>query len=61
MSEVSLLKTHQVMERLSISRATLFRWLEKGILPKPSKISSRLYWSSQEVDEFINQAGEKAA
>lgn len=61
MSEVSLLRTKQVLERLNISRATLFRWVDKGIVPKPGKVSGSLVWRSEELEDFINQAGEKAA
>ncbi|MFC0160566.1 helix-turn-helix transcriptional regulator [Mameliella alba] len=34
-------------------RTTIYRDVEKGRLPKPVKIGSRLYWNEADVDAAI--------
>lgn len=34
-------------------RTTLYRDVEQGRLPKPTKIGSRLYWNEADVDAAI--------
>ena len=34
-------------------RTTIYRDVEKGRLPKPTKIGSRLYWNEADVDAAI--------
>ena len=42
-------------------RSTIYRDCESGILPKPIKIGSRLYWIEDQVDEAIALANSQAA
>jgi hypothetical protein len=34
-----------------ISYMTLTRWVERGLLPPPTYIGGRKYWSSEQLDE----------
>lgn len=43
------------------SRSSIYRDCETGILPKPIKIGSRLYWVETQVDEAIAAANQIAA
>lgn len=41
----------QLAERYSVSRATIWRWVAKGLLPKPCRLSEGCTrWSLQEVE-----------
>ena len=52
--EPRLLKAREVYERLGISRATLYRMIEKGQFPPPLKLSTGTSrWHSQDVEDFI--------
>lgn len=35
-----------------ISFRTIDRWVERGILPKPVRIGTRRYWSSEQLDQY---------
>lgn len=35
------------------SRSSIYRDLERGRLPRPIKIGSRLYWPEQDIDAAI--------
>lgn len=48
-----LLKDTQVAELLSVSRPTIWRWLQAGILPKPIKLSGSTRWLLSEIEQWI--------
>lgn len=49
-----ILSIKQVLERVPISRQTLYSWVAQGEFPKQIQISgNRVGWDEQEVDEFI--------
>ena len=43
------------------SRSSLYRDVEAGIIPKPVKIGSRLYWIESDVDDAFAASQSKAA
>ena len=46
----TLLPARAVRDRFGgISDMTLWRWVQKGILPHPVKINSRNYWRESDV------------
>lgn len=46
-----LLPARSVRERFGgISSMTLWRWVQKGILPEPTQINSRNYWREADVE-----------
>lgn len=50
-----LLTSMELAERLSISRAVLYRWKRDGLIPQPIKIGRDLRWPDTVVDEIIAQ------
>ena len=38
-----------------ISNMTLWRWVQRGILPEPVKINSRNYWRATDVEAVAGQ------
>ena len=49
-----ILSITQVLERIPVSRQTLYSWVKRGQFPKQIPISgNRVGWDSEEVDEFI--------
>lgn len=43
-----------VLNTLPISRTTLYRLIQKGVLPPPVKIGTRSFWKGPEIEEAIN-------
>ena len=53
---VDLLRAPQVLTRLNISRATLYRGIKAGHYPQPVQISSQgVRWRRTEIDALIEQ------
>ena len=49
-----LLTIGEVMDRCSISRSTIYRMMESGVLPRPVKIGERaVRWYEFEIDDFV--------
>ena len=38
-----------------ISPATMWRYVQKGILPKPMKFGNRNYWHEEEIKEALER------
>lgn len=49
----ALVDLHVVRRLLSISRPTIYRHLEKGIIPAPRKIGGRILWRVGDLREFL--------
>ncbi|SAY48682.1 helix-turn-helix transcriptional regulator [Komagataeibacter rhaeticus] len=53
-----LLRLREVTERTGLSRATIYRHINKGTFPKPRKLSSgTIRWYSGIIENWINTAG----
>lgn len=54
---VSLMPTpKQVAEMLGVHRATLYRWLERGVFPPPTlKVGRTVRWSRELVEQFARE------
>lgn len=51
-----ILSINQVLERVPISRQTLYAWLARDAFPRQVQISAnRVGWYEKEVDEFIQE------
>ncbi len=49
-----LLRLHDLVERLGISRATVYRWEKDGLLPPRRQIGpNAVGWLEDEIDDFI--------
>ena len=42
----------QVQERYNISRSTIWRWTERGFMPKPYEIGSLKRWRLDELEKW---------
>jgi len=49
-----MLRASDLIKILSISRATLTRWQQKGVLPKPIKIGRSVFWNSIEINKLLS-------
>lgn len=43
------------------SNRTFYRWIKKGILPKPTNINGRLYFRNSQLEETDRKLGGRAA
>lgn len=51
---LQLLTVEQLEDKLSLSKATIYRWLGAGQFPRPIKVGNHATrWLSSEVDEWI--------
>lgn len=48
-----LLNLRALRTKISVSRATLWRWIEAGSFPRPVYIRSRRYWDAAAVDAWV--------
>ncbi len=56
MNEETLLRLPQVIERVGVSRATLYRWIADGTFPPPRLLGLRaVAWLSTEIDGWIQE------
>lgn len=46
------LNINQLCSALGVSRRTVYRWVERKILPQPHKGRSGVLWDAHEVREF---------
>jgi len=55
-----LLRLPAVLEKIQISRATLWRWVSEGSFPRPIKLGPKTtVWRESELSAYINKAGEQ--
>jgi prophage regulatory protein len=45
----------QLTETLSISKSTIYSWIQQGLFPKPIKIGRISLWNKEEVLNFLAQ------
>ena len=50
-----LLDRKDVEERTSLSRSTIYSWIEAGKFPRPIRVGYRVAWVSADVDRWIAQ------
>lgn len=55
MNEMKLVKIQVVLERCAVSRATLYRMIEKGAFPRPKSLTGgrAVAWLESDVSEWI--------
>ncbi|EMM6763383.1 AlpA family phage regulatory protein [Pluralibacter gergoviae] len=50
-----LIRIKRMMELLSVSRTTLYRWVKQGLFPKPHKVNGRTQgWTTSQYEEWLN-------
>jgi len=53
MKSVDLLRTDDLCDRLSLGRATVYRQVAAGRLPKPLRIGRAVRWRRAEIEAWI--------
>lgn len=57
--DTALLDLKCIISLTSKSRATIYRWIEIGILPKPRKLgATRNFWSAGEIRRALGIEGQ---
>ena len=57
-----VLRPRQVRKRLNVSRATLYRMIERGELPRPMRLSrGAVGWRERTITEWLDAREEEAA
>lgn len=59
---MQFLSVKEVLEKIGVSRATLYRWIDDPALnfPQPAKLRKRIFWDSQQLEQWM-QGQAKAA
>jgi predicted DNA-binding transcriptional regulator AlpA len=51
-----ILSSSDILKKFRISPTTLWRWRQKGFIPKPDyQIGARPYWDAEELKEHLKQ------
>jgi prophage regulatory protein len=51
-----LLKLQQVIERVALSKSTIYRGMDDGSFPRPFKLGSRMVrWLSDDIDAYLSR------
>ncbi len=54
-SELQFYRVNKLTKILSVSRATIYNWLNKGTFPKPIKISDSVtVWRKSDIEDWIS-------
>jgi prophage regulatory protein len=51
-----LLRLRQVIERVALSKSTIYRSMDDGSFPRPLKLGSRMVrWLSDDIDNYLSR------
>ena len=51
-----LLRLQQVIERVALSKSTIYRGMDDGSFPRPLKLDSRMVrWLSEDIDNYLSR------
>lgn len=53
MNDETLLDSREAAERLNVVPFTIKRWRREGVGPSYIKIGGRVYYTAQQIDEYI--------
>jgi len=51
--DVMLIPLIDVLSLIPVSRATLYRVMERSDFPKPIRVGSRVFWESVEIEAWV--------
>ena len=55
MEELQFYRVNELRKILSVSRASIYNWLNKGTFPKPIKISDSVtVWRKSDIEDWIS-------
>jgi len=53
-SELQFYRVNELTKILSVSRASIYNWLNKGTFPKPIKISDSVtVWRKSDIEDWV--------
>jgi prophage regulatory protein len=52
-SSLRLLRMNDVLKKMNVKRATLYKWMNEGLFPKPKHIGKCIFWNEAELDKWI--------
>lgn len=55
MSEERLIRLPEVINKIGLSRPTVYRMIERGEFPKPVKQGRTSAWVSREVNDYLDK------
>jgi DNA-binding transcriptional MerR regulator len=61
MKKTDLLDREGVCAKLGISKSTLRLWVQRGLLPSPTRFGQRVYWFPDQIDDSISLMKKRAA
>lgn len=51
-----LIRINRMIDLLSVSRTTLWRWVNEGNFPQPHKVNGRTHgWTTSQYEEWLNK------
>lgn len=52
---MQFLSVKEVLEKIGVSRATLYRWIDDPTLnfPQPAKLRKRIFWDSEHLEKWM--------
>ena len=54
-SELQFYRVNELTKILSVSRASIYNWLNKGTFPKPIQISDSVtVWRASDIQKWVN-------
>lgn len=57
-----LLTQRDILSRFKVGRSTLWRWLHRGLFPKPkATIGIKKLWTLAQVERFLERGGKAVA
>lgn len=59
MDNQKLLRINHLTSIIGVSRPTIYRWIKRGILPKPIRIGKTPYWSADRINQWLSCMDEK--
>lgn len=56
MEQRTLLSARQLAERYGVSKASIYRWVQEGVIPPPRKLGPRVSrWDAAEIDAIATR------
>jgi DNA-binding transcriptional MerR regulator len=57
MAQRAFVSTNELAEIFGVTRRTIMRWREAGLLPEPIRMQRRLFWPMEGVAAVLREKG----
>ncbi len=61
MSQPIFYSRPEICRLIGISRATLYRWIQKGFFPKATKLEGRALWNRARIHTWVEEKDQQEA